>query len=93
VTGHVRDRLTGKPILAEIHVNGSDVSYVKSRHTDAARGRFDRLLSAGSYTLEIRSPGYKTEFISGVQIHRDRMTSLDVALMPQQPAIALPSTN
>jgi hypothetical protein len=93
VTGHIRDRETGKPVSAEIYVNGSNVSYVKSRHTDAVGGRFDRLLAPGSYTLEIRSPGYKTEFITGVQIHRDRMTVLDVVLTQQQQAITQPSTN
>jgi hypothetical protein len=93
VTGHVRDRETGNPVSAEIRVNGSEASYVKSRHTDAGSGRFDRLLSAGSYTLEIRAPGYKTEFIPGVQIHRDRMTILDIGLMAQQPAIASPGAH
>jgi hypothetical protein len=92
VTGHVRDRQTGKPVVAEIHVNGCDAAYVKCRRADAARGRFDRLLFPGSYTLEIRAPGYLTETITGVQIHGDRMTVLDIALA-RQPATALPSTN
>ncbi len=92
VTGHVRDRQTGKPLAAEIHVTGSEAAYVKCRHADTARGRFDRLLFPGNYTLEIRAPGYKTEIIAGVQIHRDRMTVLDIA-MTRQPVMTLPSTN
>jgi hypothetical protein len=92
VTGHVRDRQTGKPIAAEIHVNGCDAAYVKCRRADAARGRFDRLLFPGNYTLEIRAPGYQTETINGVQIHGDRMTVLEIA-MTKQPAVTLPSTN
>jgi hypothetical protein len=92
VTGHVRDRQTGKPIAAEIHVNGCDAAYVKCRRADAARGRFDRLLFPGNYTLEIRAPGYQTETITGVQIHGDRMTVLEIAMM-KLPAMALPSTN
>lgn len=92
VTGHVRDRQTGKPIAAEIHVNGCDAAYVKCRRTDVARGRFERLLFPGNYTLEVRAPGYQTETINGVQVHGDRMTVLEIAMM-KQPAVMLPSTN
>jgi carboxypeptidase T len=92
ITGHVRDRQTGKPIAAEIHVTGCDAVYVKCRHANAARGRFDRLLFPGNYTLEIRAPGYQTETINSVQVHDNRMTILNVALT-KQPAETLPSTN
>jgi len=82
VTGHVRDRLTGTPIAAEIHVNGCEASYVKCRHSDAVHGRFDRLLFPGRYTVEIRAPGYKTEILTDVHIAAS-MTALDIALTPQ----------
>jgi hypothetical protein len=92
VAGHVRDRQTGKPLVAEIHVLGFDAPHVKSRHSDATHGRFDRLLFPGTYALEIRSPGYKTEIIEGVQARSDRLTWLEVSLT-RQPLSTLPATN
>jgi hypothetical protein len=83
VSGHVRDRYTAKPLSAEIHVQGFDASYVKSRRTNTTSGRFDRLLFPGSYTLEIRSPGYQSEIIEGVQIHQEQSTWLEITLARQ----------
>jgi len=92
VTGHVRDRLTGKPLAAEIHVNGCEATYVKCRRTDEIYGRFDRLLFPGNYMLEIRATGYKTEILTGVPIHPQRMTPLEIALT-RETASTLPSAH
>ncbi len=92
ITGHVRDLLTGKPIAAEIHVNGCEASYVKCRRADILRGRFDRLLFPGNYTLEIRAPGYKTEILAGVAVQQNSTTGLEIALT-RQPAPMLPSAH
>jgi hypothetical protein len=92
ITGHVRDRLTGTPIAAEIHVSGCDASYVKCRRSDAVHGRFDRLLFPGRYTMEIRAAGYQTEILTDVQVEAHARTALEVALIPQ-PASMLQSTH
>jgi hypothetical protein len=92
VAGHVRDRQSGEPVMAEIHVRGLEASYVKARHSDAVYGRFDRLLIPGTYTLEIQAPGYKTEILEGVPVYNDRLTCMDIALTRQPPTIPL-STN
>jgi hypothetical protein len=92
VSGHVRDRLTGKPIAVEIHVNGCEASYVKCRRSDAVHGRFDRLLFPGNYTMEIRAPGYKTEVLAGVPVRQNLMTPLEITLA-RQPSSLLPSAH
>jgi len=92
VSGHVRDRLTGKPIAAEIYVSGCEASYVKCRHSDPVHGRFDRLLFPGNYTLEIRAPGYKTEALAGVPVRQNSMTPLEITLA-RQPSSLLPSAH
>jgi hypothetical protein len=92
VTGHVRDRETGKPLAAEIHVNGCDAVYVKCRQADAAYGRFDRLLFPGQYTLEIRASGYKTETLANVAIRPDFMTAVEIELS-RQSSPTLPSAH
>ena len=92
ITGHVRDLVTGKPVAAEIHVNGCDADYVKCRRADLTRGRFDRLLFPGNYTLEIRALGYKTEILTGIQVQPNTTTGLEIALTPQ-PALTLPSAH
>jgi len=92
VTGHVRDHQTGKPLIAEIHVSGCEASYIKCRRTEATYGRFDRLLAAGNYTLEIRAPGYKSEILPAVPIYPERMTTLEITLARQAMPM-LPSTN
>jgi hypothetical protein len=89
VTGHVHDRITGKPVVAEIHVSGCDASYVKCRHSDAVYGRFDRLLFPGRYLLEIRAPGYATEILTNVPVQSHSMTTLEIALT-RQPSAMLP---
>jgi murein tripeptide amidase MpaA len=92
VNGHVRDRLTGKPIAAEIHANGCEASYVKCRRSDSFHGRFDRLLFPGNYTIEIRAPGYKTEVLAGVPVRQNAMTPLEITLA-RQPSSLLPSAH
>lgn len=92
VTGHVRDRLTGKPLAAEIHISGTDAVYVKCRRSDARYGRFDRLLFPGQYTLEVRAPNYKTEIFPNLQIQPQARTAVEIALLPQ-PATLLPSAH
>lgn len=92
ITGHVRDRLTGRPVAAEIHVNGCDADYVKCRRADATHGRFDRLLFPGNYTLEIRALGYKTEILSGIAVPPNATTGLEIALT-RQPTLSLPSAH
>jgi hypothetical protein len=92
VTGHVRDLQTGKPLAAEIHVDGCEASYVKCRQADAVYGRFDRLLFPGRYTLEIRAPGYRTEILANVSIQPNSITALEIALTRLSPT-TLPSAH
>ncbi|MDZ7344102.1 MAG: M14 family zinc carboxypeptidase [candidate division KSB1 bacterium] len=92
VAGRIRDRSTGKPLRAEVHVQGFAAPHVKARQSDAAYGRFDRLLFPGNYTIEFRAAGYKTEVVEGVQVRKDRMTWLEISLT-RESLPALPSTN
>jgi hypothetical protein len=80
ISGHVRDAETGKPIMAEIQVDGLHVPYVRPRHSDGLFGRFDRLLLPGSYKLAIVAAGYVPAIFTDVRVRPDERTHMQVAL-------------
>lgn len=84
ITGHVRDAGSGKPLAAEIHIEGLQVPYVRPRQSDQVFGRFDRLLLPGTYTVLIVAPGYVPATIAGVRVYEDRRTTLEVSLRRKQ---------
>ena len=80
VIGHVRDAETGKPLPAEIHVDGMLASHVRPRHADEVFGRFERLLLPGSYHLTVVATGYAPAALSDVRVQENQRTVLGVAL-------------
>jgi hypothetical protein len=89
LTGHVRDAETGRPLMAEIRVEGLQTNYVRARRTDEVFGRFERLLLPGSYTITVLSAGYAPAIFDDVRINRDHRTVLEASLRRQE--IILPS--
>ncbi|MBP6978364.1 MAG: M14 family zinc carboxypeptidase [Bacteroidales bacterium] len=81
VAGNVTDSITGNPIRAKIWINGHDDD---SSHTYSwlPSGNFHRLLSAGIYQLEFKSPGYFPKTVSGVAVMNQQVSSLSVQMIP-----------
>lgn len=80
VKGHVFDRLTGEPLLAEIEVKELAASHVKPRRTDPMFGSFHRLLNPGRFTLEIRSKGYYPQILKRVKVAKGELVNIEIAL-------------
>ncbi|MEW5925000.1 MAG: M14 family zinc carboxypeptidase [Candidatus Zixiibacteriota bacterium] len=83
VRGIVTDSVTGLPIAATITVVGHDTGIDSSRiFTDPDVGDYHRMLDAGTYTLEFKSPGYTAKTVSNITITDNHATVVDVALAP-----------
>jgi hypothetical protein len=55
----VVDALTGEPLVADIAVVGLESGIIGPRQTDAANGRFERLLPPGTHELEVTRRDYE----------------------------------
>lgn len=85
-SGLVTDSLTGNPVYAKIFVRNHDVdsSWV---YTDASTGFYQRMISAGTYSLVFSAPGYQSKQIDGLSIKNDSKYELSVKLKPIDTAI------
>lgn len=83
LTGKVTDGANGTPVSAEISIESIDNStvYRAPYKSDAAFGRYYRLLMPGSYTVKVKAYGYQTRTLSGVQINNSNVTELNVQLI------------
>lgn len=80
LTGHVRDTLTKEPLVADVRVQDFTAPYVKSRRSEPFFGRYDKILSPGTYTITFTAIGYLPKTVNDVIIHEDRATLLDIEL-------------
>lgn len=80
ITGHVRDMETGKPLVAEILVDGLVAQHVRPRQSDEFFGRFDRLLLPGSYKVTIVANNYEPVVFDGLRVLENNPTLLEVSL-------------
>jgi subtilisin-like proprotein convertase family protein len=64
IRGVVTDATTGLPVAATVTVQGNGYP----TYTDPAAGDYHRLLTAGTYTLEVSALGYATAYVTGVVI-------------------------
>ncbi len=81
VTGTVTDSVTGDPVSATIWIDGHDADSSHAR-TWLPAGNFSRLLAAGTYDLEFKSPGYIPKTVSGITVVNQQATSLSVEMAP-----------
>jgi len=65
---------------AEIIIRGLEREYVKPRRSHPANGRFDRLLSPGSYAVRVQKKGYRAAQFENIEIHAAATTPLEIAL-------------
>jgi hypothetical protein len=88
ITGHVTDSVTGEPLVAEVKVleATSSPDTIAARVSDSLAGRYWRVLSLGSYTVEFTKYGYYPKQIAGVTTQPGRPTLLDVVLT-RNPAV------
>ena len=86
LTGHVYDASTSQPIEAEIFIDGIDNTgeFREPYMSDAAFGRYYRLLLSGSYTVTYSAYGYISQTFNNVNITDVDQTALDVYLTPAQ---------
>lgn len=81
LTGHVTDDLLGIPIAATLEVSGYTSSFIEDRTSDAAFGRYWRLLPVGMHNVTVSKPGYDP-WSGTVSVGSSALTELDIALTP-----------
>jgi hypothetical protein len=81
IHGFATDSATGKPIRAKIELVGhdNDSSVVFS---DSIKGDYYRLVSEGTYNLQVTASGYFPKEINNVSVNNRHTTYLDIALKP-----------
>jgi hypothetical protein len=82
LTGHVTDATTGEPVVAEIFVEGIDDTgaFRYPYLSDAAFGRYYRLLPNGTYNVTFSAEGYESTTLTNININVDGPSIEDVAL-------------
>jgi hypothetical protein len=90
ITGTITDRVTGRPVRAEIEIPGHDSlnSFIWS---DSISGDFYRLIKAGSYNLRIIASRYRDTIIYSVNVADFSTTFLDIHLTPVGSGTTLPA--
>ncbi|MCK4750761.1 MAG: carboxypeptidase regulatory-like domain-containing protein, partial [Bacteroidales bacterium] len=81
IQGIILDESTGEPIKASIRVMDHDTLH-SDVYSDSLSGYFARLIEPGTWVLEISAPGFDSVVVTGVQVHPDQATWLDVSLIP-----------
>ncbi|OPX17727.1 hypothetical protein BXT86_04955 [candidate division WOR-3 bacterium 4484_100] len=80
ISGHIYDQKTDEPLSAEVIISGYYDPELPARRSDEEFGRFIRLLTAGTYNLEIKKNGYETVYLDGIEVEQDRLTELNIHL-------------
>jgi len=79
ITGHVYDAETGDPMSAEVIVQDMYSPRLPPRMSDPLYGRFLRILDPGTYTVEVRTQDYESQFFDDVMVS-DTLVRLDAHL-------------
>ncbi|MFQ5649252.1 MAG: M14 family zinc carboxypeptidase [bacterium] len=81
IKGHVFDRHTRRPLLADIRIRRFTAKYVNPRRTDADTGSFYRLVNPGEYTVEISSRGYHPKTFYRVRVRKNQFVAMEIGLV------------
>jgi carboxypeptidase T len=87
ITGHVTDIATGEPIVAEVKVIENSSEQLLPRTTDPVYGRYWRMLTPETYTVEFSADGYLGYTVPVVVGDRAALTVLDAALWPESSGV------
>lgn len=82
LTGHITDANTGLPISATVKVLEVYKPVLNPRTSDTIYGRYFRPLLPGNYNVMITKDGYIPKNYYPITIFADRLTTLDVSLVP-----------
>jgi hypothetical protein len=81
IRGLVSDANNGAPLAAVINIVGHDIDSARV-FTDPDVGDYHRMLSPGTYTVNVTSPGYYPQTFSGVSVTGYHSTYLDIPMTP-----------
>lgn len=81
LTGIITDSETGDPLEAEVRILERDGKILAPRKSDSIYGRYRRLLMAGTYTVEVKAPGYEDK-VQTVSIGQVAPFTFNIALDP-----------
>mgnify|MGYP001034222882 CR=1 FL=1 len=82
ITGHVTDASTGLPLVAEVEVLEIGSDLIEARTTEPAHGRYWKMVTPGTYSLEFSCDGYETETVGEVVVDTTGLTVVDVEMSP-----------
>jgi hypothetical protein len=82
LTGHVKDRRSGKPLQAYVWLPDIDMEDIQRRTSSEKTGRFWRLLSPGKHRLIVQRAGYKPQIIPEVEVKESGWTPIEITLQP-----------
>ena len=82
ITGHVTDSGTRAPLVAEVKVHENWSEQIYPRMTDSDYGRYWRMLTPGTYTVEFIALGYFSQTFEGVEVDTTGLTVVDASLTP-----------
>lgn len=80
ITGCISDSITGKPLDAEVIIEGHYDPELPPRQSEPQFGRFRRILSPGSYNIEVHHPDYVSKYYENITVEQGSMTELNVSL-------------
>ncbi|MCX8015445.1 MAG: carboxypeptidase regulatory-like domain-containing protein, partial [candidate division WOR-3 bacterium] len=86
ITGHITDSITNMPLVAEVRILQAYAppETIAPRTSDSTYGRYFRILSPGSYTVQVIKPGYDTVTIPNVNVVFGQPTVLDIRMQPSR---------
>jgi len=84
ITGNISDQVTKSPVIAEIHVEGIDDSWIfrEPYKSDEEFGRYYRILEPGDYNITFSAYGYIPLTVPNVSITSTDITNMDISLTP-----------
>jgi carboxypeptidase T len=80
ITGCIYDSLTGSPLRAEVVIQGYHSPMLPPWQSEPMYGRFLRILSPGTYDIEIHKNGYVSQYIYDVIVENDELSQLTISL-------------
>ncbi len=89
ISGVVTDSISGKPLAAKVFVNSHDIDSSHIR-TNLPYGDYYRLIDVGTYSITYSAPHYYSKTIT-VNVQRDNLIKLNVALLPDYTSLYEPS--
>ena len=90
ITGVVRDSVTLEPLEAEVRVLERNNQDINPRLSRPDNGRYNRILSGGSYSLAFVKDGYRSKILYGVSVSNTPVEN-NVLLSPLYPRPPAPT--